>query len=248
MSLRKHTQDWEELADLDPCWAILSCPSGRFGGWDVDEFFLTGEREIEGVMEHAVRLGYPALRESALDFGCGIGRLTRPLAKYFQQCYGVDISQRMIAKAKELNGSLSKSEFLVNSEEHLRVFSDGYFDMIYTNIVLQHIPKKSTIKSYISEFVRTLKEGGLLVFQLPSHIPFRNRFQPRRRVYALLRSLGLNKRLLYERLRLEPIRMNFIPEKEIVDLLKMSGARLLHVHAHSPMGTSFQSNIYYVTR
>ena len=42
----KHRQDWEELAQVDPCWAILSDPNRKFGAWDVEEFFRTGEIEF----------------------------------------------------------------------------------------------------------------------------------------------------------------------------------------------------------
>lgn len=77
MSLIRHKQDWDDLADIDPFWAILSYPEQKFGGWDIDKFFLTGDQEIERVMGFATQLGYPLGRELALDFGCGVGRLTR---------------------------------------------------------------------------------------------------------------------------------------------------------------------------
>ena len=51
--------DWEDLADVDAFWAILSDPKKSRGRWDAAEFFLTGEREIESFMVTARRLGYP---------------------------------------------------------------------------------------------------------------------------------------------------------------------------------------------
>ena len=44
--------------------------------------------------------GSPAARRSALDFGCGIGRLSQALAEHFDQVYGVDISPKMIELAR----------------------------------------------------------------------------------------------------------------------------------------------------
>ena len=44
--IEQHHADWEQLAELDPMWAILSSPEQRFGGWDDEEFFATGEREV----------------------------------------------------------------------------------------------------------------------------------------------------------------------------------------------------------
>jgi ubiquinone/menaquinone biosynthesis C-methylase UbiE len=248
MSWRVYQKEWEELANLDPYWAVLSHPHHKFGKWDSDEFFLTGDREIARVLEFASQLGYLSERELALDFGCGIGRLTRALARHFQQCIGVDISEKMVARANELNCSFPNCKFIVNKEENLNLFPDSYFDIIYTNIVLQHIPYKSTIKSYIAEFGRTLKECGLLVFQLPSHIPIKNRIQPRSKAYALLRLLGFNEKFLYEKLDLHPMKMNFLPEKEVANLLNIWGGKVLHIQPYSIPGTSFLSNTYYVTK
>ncbi len=150
MSLRRQKQEWEELGNMDPYWAILAQAGRKFGKWDTNEFFATGAQEIARVMESTADLGYPSGREVALDFGCGVGRLTRALAKYFQQCYGVDISESMVAKAKEINRSFPNCSFFVNTEEHLSTFADDCFDLIYTNLVLQHLPRKATIKKQTS--------------------------------------------------------------------------------------------------
>ncbi len=192
MVLQKHKRDWEELGNLNPLWSILT----YHREWDVNEFFQTGEQEIQTVMEHAKQMGYPRTRGKVLDFGCGAGRLTRALSNYFPQCYGVDIAESMIALAKELNQSFTGCMFSVTSEQHLQMFPNDSFDMIYTNIVLQHLPNEQAIKSYIAEFSRILKKEGLLVFQLPSYIPFSNRLQIRKRLYRLLRKVGVNEQYI----------------------------------------------------
>jgi hypothetical protein len=50
----------------------------------------------------------------------------------------------------------------------LKTFSDNSVDLIYTNIVLQHVTPDVTV-AYLREFLRILKPAGVLVFQLPSH-------------------------------------------------------------------------------
>ena len=42
VQLEQQAQDWNELAELDPYWAILTASGKRFGGWNTDEFFATG--------------------------------------------------------------------------------------------------------------------------------------------------------------------------------------------------------------
>src|SRR5437868_667527 len=212
--LSRSKQQWEEMAHLDPCWAILSDPEKKFGRWNIDSFYLTGEQEVSKLMASVKELGYPRAMDSALDFGCGLGRLTRALSNYFSRCIGVDISEEMIRKAKDLNISNHRCQFIANSGESLYQFESSSFDLIYTSIVLQHVPTRQVIKQYVAEFARILRPGGVLVMQVPSAIPIRRRLQIRPRVYGLLRSLGFGESFLYERLALTPIIMNCVSEHE----------------------------------
>ena len=72
MQLEPHKRNWEELADVDPLWAILSNASLQHGRWDINDFFLTGEREITTMMETVKRLHLHVNPDSVLDFGCGV--------------------------------------------------------------------------------------------------------------------------------------------------------------------------------
>ena len=93
-------------------------------------------------------------------------RLSRALARRFDVVYGVDISPQMIKTAVQLNQYGEKCRYFVNAKENLRIFHDGTFTFIYSNIVLQHIPPILT-RGYLQEFLRVLRLGGLLIFQLP---------------------------------------------------------------------------------
>ena len=90
------------MANVDPLWAILSHPAKRFRNWEMEEFLHTGEAEVSNLMESANRAGLPRQRRYAIDFGCGVGRLTRALRKYFPECHGVDISASMLDMARQL--------------------------------------------------------------------------------------------------------------------------------------------------
>jgi cyclopropane fatty-acyl-phospholipid synthase-like methyltransferase len=50
--------------------------------WTTEEFFATGVTEIAALMAEARGFGLPASRRRALDFGCGLGRLTQALADH----------------------------------------------------------------------------------------------------------------------------------------------------------------------
>src|SRR5690242_3381263 len=71
-SLKQLSQRWETLAQEDALWAICADPARRDGGWNTQEFFAAGEREIATVFEHLRSLNTPINHEwPALDFGCG---------------------------------------------------------------------------------------------------------------------------------------------------------------------------------
>lgn len=229
MSLMMNKQDWEELGKLDPVGAIRGVPivKGAFSDWD--EFFLCGEQEIGEVMKIAGELGWQREGGEALDFGCGLGKLTRALGKRFRMAYGLDISEAMIVKAQALSKDIVNCKFVVNPHPDLRSFPDQFLEFVYSRIVLQHVPDRPLIKAYISEFLRVLKPGGLLVFQLPGHIPLRHRLQPRPKLYAGLKNLGVPSSFLYKKLRLAPGVMNFVPEEEVMDLIVRNRASVLRV-------------------
>jgi ubiquinone/menaquinone biosynthesis C-methylase UbiE len=251
LRLEQQEQDWNELAELDPYFAVVSRPGKRFGRWDTSEFFVTGTKHVATLMARIEPLGHPRERGRALDFGCGLGRLTRALGAQFRDCVGVDISDRMVRQAQQLNADVDGVSFVVNRVDDLRMFGDGEFDLVYSAIVLQHVPDRRAIESYIAEFCRILRPGGLAVFQLPSRIPALFRLQWRRRLYIALRRLGLRAPFLYRRLRLLPIAMSFIPEADVVRLVESRGARVLDIDTESAQGrmtAGLRSSTYYVTR
>ena len=43
-------REWEDLAELDPLWAILTVRERQFGKWNRDGFFASGQREIDALM------------------------------------------------------------------------------------------------------------------------------------------------------------------------------------------------------
>lgn len=243
MSLSKHKRDWDDLARVDPLWAILTSPEQRYGKWNIEEFFASGTEEIARVMRQAGQLGLPRQRRVALDFGCGVGRLTRALSRHFDRCVGVDISDAMISKACEWHRDWPACHFVLNTTEDLRAFEKDSFDLVYSNIVLQHLPSVRLIESYIKEFIRTLTPDGLLVFQLPCHIPWKNRVQPRRRLYRLLRAFGASEDYLLKSLKLTPMRMNFVPEATVKRVVEAAGAVVVSVERGSNI-----YQVYYVTR
>lgn len=231
MELRAQERQWERLGRRDPLWAILSHPDKKNGAWDEEEFFATGKAEIAASMARASALGLPMARKSALDFGCGVGRLTQALADYFEEVTGVDIAPTMIEKARLYNRHGERCRYVLNAQNHLGAFPTACFDLVYSNITLQHLPRRH-VQSYIGEFVRVLRPKGLLVFQVPDR--YRNWcYGLGHRLY-----LAVTRRVLH---RPDVVELYGLPRKHVVALLEGRGMQLLGIEEDPAAGPEWLS-------
>jgi len=163
---------WDGLAEQDALHAILTDPTKKQGKWGIANFMATGVAEVSIVMNHLAQIGhYPQTESTALDFGCGVGRLTQALAQRFSSCVGIDVSQHMIQEANALN-RYENCRYITSSSPVLP-FDDASFTFIYSNIVLQHMPQRLSV-GYLKEFVRVLAPGGILVFGVQDSFPIRD--------------------------------------------------------------------------
>lgn len=159
---------WDHHAALDPLWAVLAFPDKSANRWTVREFMKTGEREIALLYHRFAALQLPAPDGQALDFGCGVGRLTQALARRQDRVIGADISPVMIDLARRLNQYPDRASYICTATSGLDQLPSRSCQLIYTNIVLQHVPGRAAV-GYLHDFFRLLDRRGLLVFQLPSH-------------------------------------------------------------------------------
>jgi ubiquinone/menaquinone biosynthesis C-methylase UbiE len=228
---------------MDPMWAVLSRP-GRRLSWEREEFLDTGRREANEVVARLDALGHPRARRSALDFGCGLGRVTRGLADHFDEVIGLDIAEGMVEGARALHGDVANLRFVQSARPDLAVLGERRFDLVYSRLVLQHVGSQDVIRSYVTEFVRVLADGGVAMFQLPVRLPLRMRLQAARRAYRALRAAGVSETTLYRRLRLHPMRMIAVPADEVREWLRAAGATVVDVETQRGKSGLVKSTFY----
>lgn len=165
--LAKVRAEWELLGRADPLWAVVSAPGQRGNRWNVQEFFATGVERIGKIAARLEEQGFIFRGESALDFGCGVGRLTQALADRYAAVVGVDISSAMVHWADIHNAKGGRVAYVVNTRPDLSQFSSGSFALVFSDIALQHVPPRLAVR-YIREFFRIVRSDGRVVFQLPS--------------------------------------------------------------------------------
>ena len=247
----RHRAAWEDWGRVDPFWAILASPDAHHGRWDVDRFFETGVDWVATILAHAQQLGRPIRRGTALDFGCGVGRLTRALTPHFERTYGLDVASTMITEARRLDTARGRSgaEFVLHDREDLSRYASGAIDFLVCLLVLQHLPSREAIEGYLHEFVRVLSPGGVAVVQLPVQVPGARpgRVPLRTRGTRFLRAVGVRPTFLYERLGWQPdMPMSGIPYEEAVAIFESAGGLLLDATPESSGPGGVVSRDYYV--
>jgi len=103
MDMTELQRNWDLFGKTDPLWSILNDRRRQNGRWNEKEFFQSGQRDIEAVFDTLNGLGVIPRRGRALDFGCGVGRLTQALCERFDSVVGVDIAPSMIELANRYN-------------------------------------------------------------------------------------------------------------------------------------------------
>ncbi|MBI4132362.1 MAG: class I SAM-dependent methyltransferase [Candidatus Sungbacteria bacterium] len=250
MELKDVQKNWHRFGQIDPFYFILTDKNRKGRKWREEEFFETGVREIDGVLAAARSRGVQIHFNRALDFGCGVGRLTQRLADYFGEVYGVDIAPSMLELAARYNRHGSRCRFLLNRDDDLSIFADGMFDFIYSSITLQHLEPRYA-KSYIKEFLRVLKPDGLLVFQMASEPTplLQERAHPwRQRLKAVLPA-PLKRGYYRWRYHYRPVlEMHGIARGELIDYIAGHGGNVIDAEEGDASGKKWRSFRYFVIR
>jgi SAM-dependent methyltransferase len=153
-------KQWDKWAEADPYRGVLGIDTSAMS---TDEtraaFFDSGARHIDDVMARVDRyLGGLQRRDAALDFGCGVGRLVRPLAERFATVTGVDIAPKMLEIAAQntaVSGNVTFSQTLATVTD-----SGARFDLVHSYIVLQHIRPEQG-EPIIRELIGLVRPGGV---------------------------------------------------------------------------------------
>jgi ubiquinone/menaquinone biosynthesis C-methylase UbiE len=100
-----------------------------------------------------------------LEVGCGTGRLLAALSTYEPKLYGIDASRGMLEIARQRLASRRIDAELCEGNAAALPYEDGYFDAVYSILVINLIP---TYEAVLREIARVLKPGGTLLFNIPN--------------------------------------------------------------------------------
>ena len=162
---RRH---WRRYAETEPYWAVLTQPGHRRSEIDLAAFYATGRAAVQEHLDWACdRTDGPLPAGLALDFGCGVGRLTLGLRQHFPRVIGLDVALAMLDLARQASAGTDGVEYLLNERTDLRMFPDNSFALVYSHLVLQHLPPTASL-GFLAESARVCQPGGWVLVQLPA--------------------------------------------------------------------------------
>jgi SAM-dependent methyltransferase len=153
-------QEWNRIAQENEYYGIASWD--EFADRDlVDEerFWRSGAALADNLLAHLGLRDATAL--SAVEIGCGNGRMTHRLAERFREVWALDISPEMIARARQRWGNLANVLWVANGGADLEPVPAASADVVLSFIVLHHVTDPEVVLSYVRDTARVLKPGGV---------------------------------------------------------------------------------------
>lgn len=170
--LLQQQESWEKLAKLDPYWSVLSDSDKIDYGWNLAAFYATGKIQVKKIFTLLEEKGIRIRTAHAMDYGCGVGRLSEALAFIFSKVTGVDFSQNMIDLAEAHNVFHNLTYKRVNGKD-LTEFPEKTFDFVISLITLQHtLPKLQY--NIIQEMTRVINDDGVIFLSIITHSDLNN--------------------------------------------------------------------------
>lgn len=150
---------WDDAAGENAAWYVATGYTE-----ENDAFFAQGAQETDfflgfcGVAVHS--------EDVVLEIGAGVGRMTKRLAALGQRVIACDISAEMLSRAKVNLAALSNVDYVVVPGDGTLPVESGSVDVVFSYIVLQHVPTRADQVRYLAEAIRVLAPGGRLAIQV----------------------------------------------------------------------------------
>ena len=174
--LRRMRRDWDQRARENARYYVATGKEQ----WSEEEFYRSGQVTVEEFILTDlgnVCQGKDPKDMTALEIGCGTGRITRAMAGFFGQVYAVDISGEMVRQARVALRQFPNAHVFQNNGKDLSVVRSNWWnrfglgerlqlDFAFSIIVFQHIPSREIIENYVREVNRLLRPGALFKFQV----------------------------------------------------------------------------------
>jgi 2-polyprenyl-3-methyl-5-hydroxy-6-metoxy-1,4-benzoquinol methylase len=226
---------WTSMGSTRPYHSVLTVENllpDNINSEAIDAFWASGSNESTRLQSMLMSHDFDSTESKiCVEYGCGVGRVTSPLARMFKEVYAYDVSSTHLEIARA-RAEFTNIEFVLCTHN---IFRTGLqkCDFFYSNIVLQHNPPP-LIQKLISIALEALRPGGIAIFQVPT--------------YASGYSFSIREYL--DRQKHHDMEMHVFPQPEIFALIIAASCELKEVREDGNIGRVGQwiSNTFVVRR
>jgi SAM-dependent methyltransferase len=236
LSLRKIKAAWSHLGTAEPHFSVLTKPQYLSGHADpeLSSFWESGTRDawvLERILERQ-RMGSSLSGATCVEYGCGVGRVTMALAAKCGELHAYDISPTHLDFARARAAGLGLADVHFHESTDLLPEALHPCDLFYSRIVFQHNPP-IVITELIRTALRSLRPGGVAVFQVPTYI----------RGYRFDAQTWIEADHAFE------MQAHCLPQWKVFRLIEEGGGQLLEVREDDALGLPGSlSNVFVVRR
>jgi tRNA (mo5U34)-methyltransferase len=213
------SQVWTGLGTSDPFWSVLTNERYRRPKMSdvaiMEEFYASGIGDVDYLRAFLNRADLTLTPDMVVaEYGCGLGRVTRFLARASARVLAFDISATHLEAARhrlEKDG-ITNVEFVhVDGQTSLARLTN--VDLFFSIIVLQHNPPP-VILGILDAAFAGLRPGGLAFFQVPTYSSgYSFEFE------GFLEKEG----------RAKSMEMHFVPQANILRVAQARGMQVLEI-------------------
>ena len=153
---------WRRWGETDPYYGVLA--DARFRRDAIadhkDAFWSSGDVYLREQLHCAELHCGAVVRGRALDFGCGVGRLSIPMARQFEEVVALDVAPAMIEEARRNAVEAGVANLDIQMSDDMLSAAPGRFDLVMSCMVLQHIPVRRGMP-IIQRLLERTAQGGL---------------------------------------------------------------------------------------
>lgn len=130
------------------------------------DWYQTARGSYVGENEYHCLAGHigDCIGKKILEVGCGTGYFLRKFARDAEETVGFDLTEGMLkvgrkkAAAEEIDINFVQGDILEGMP-----FADNYFDIVYSNSMIEFFKTENELNSALNEMWRCLKSGGKFV-------------------------------------------------------------------------------------